>query len=70
MEQENNQNNTQQPNTQPAENGDQGGGKLFTQEEVNTIVRDRLARERAKNTPPEPTEEEKRLKTAVTPECE
>ena len=62
MEQENNQNNTQQPNTQPAENGDQGGGKLFTQEEVNTIVRDRLARERAKNTPPEPTEEEKRLK--------
>lgn len=58
---ENNQNSNQQPNTQPADNGNQGGGKLFTQEEVNNIVRDRLARERAKNTPQEPTEEEKRL---------
>lgn len=61
MEQENNQNNNQQTNTQPADNGEQGSGKLFTQEEVNTIIRDRLARERAKNTPAEPTEEEKRL---------
>ena len=61
MEQENTQNNNQQPNTQPADNGEQGSGKLFTQEEVNTIIRDRLARERAKNTPAEPTEEEKRL---------
>lgn len=61
MEQENTQNNNQQPNTQPADNGEQGSGKLFTQEEVNTIIRDRLARERAKNTPSEPTEEEKRL---------
>lgn len=60
MEQEANQNNNQQPTTQPADNGDQGGGKLFTQEEVNNIVRDRLARERAKNLPQEPTEEEKR----------
>lgn len=62
MEDNNNQNNNQQPITQPADNGDQGGGKLFTQEEVNNIIRDRLARERAKNTPQEPTEEEKRLK--------
>lgn len=54
-----NQNNDQQPKTQPAGNGDQGSGKMFTQEEVNNIVKDRLARERAKNTPPEPTEEDK-----------
>lgn len=56
------QNNNQQLNTQPAGNGNQSGEKLFTQEEVNNIVRDRLARERAKNIPQEPTEEEKRLK--------
>lgn len=62
MDQNTNQNNNQQPNTQPADNGDQGGGKLFTQEEVNNIVRDRLARERVKKFPQEPTEEEKRLK--------
>lgn len=61
MDQNTNQNNNQQPTTQPADNGDQGSGKMFTQEEVNNIVRDRLARERAKNTPQEPTEEEKRL---------
>lgn len=60
MDQNTNQNNNQQPTTQPADNGDQGGGKLFTQEEVNNIVRDRLARERSKNSPQEPTEEEKR----------
>lgn len=52
----------QQPSTQPAENGNQGNGKMFTQEEVNNIVRERLARERYKNSPQEPTEEEKRLK--------
>lgn len=62
MEQIENQNTNQQPNTQPADNGEQGGGKMFTQEEVNNIVRERLARERAKNSPQEPTEEEKRLK--------
>lgn len=62
MEQIETQNNDQQPTTQPADNGDQGGGKMFTQEEVNNIVRERLARERAKNSPQEPTEEEKRLK--------
>lgn len=61
MEQIENQNTNQQPTTQPADNGDQGGGKMFTQEEVNNIVRDRLARERFKNSPQEPTEEEKRM---------
>ena len=55
-----NQNTDQQPTTQPADNGDQGGGKMFTQEEVNQIIKDRLARERAKSAPQEPTEEEKR----------
>lgn len=39
----------QQPNTQPEDHG--GSGKLFTQEEVNRIVSERLARERAKQTP-------------------
>ncbi len=41
--------NTQQQNTQtPAETG--GAGRLFTQDEVNKIVSDRLAREREKLT--------------------
>lgn len=45
---ENNLNAEQQPTTPtPEENGGQGG-KLFTQDEVNRIVSDRLARERAK----------------------
>lgn len=60
MDQNNTQNTNQQPTTQPADNGNQGSGKMFTQEEVNNIVRDRLARERSKNSPQEPTEEEKR----------
>jgi len=37
----------QQLETQPEDNGE----RRFTQEEVNQIVRERLARERAKNTP-------------------
>lgn len=41
------QNTAQQTGTQPEENGT--AGKMFTQEEVNSIVRDRLARERAKS---------------------
>lgn len=57
-----NQNSEQQPNTQPAENGNQGGGRLFTQQEVDRILKERLARERAKATPQEPTEAEKREK--------
>jgi adenylosuccinate synthase len=43
--------------TQPEDNGAQQG-RTFTQEEVNRIVSDRLARERAKA---EPSEEDKRL---------
>ena len=46
MTDNNTQNTTQQANTQPEENGT--AGKMFTQEEVNSIVKDRLARERAK----------------------
>ncbi len=61
MDNTENQNIEQQPDTtQPADNGNQGGGKMFTQEEVNQIIKDRLDRERAKAKPPEPTEEEKR----------
>lgn len=56
----NNQNVEQQPTTQPADNGNKGGGKMFTQEEVNNIVRERLAKDRAKRAPAEPTEAEKR----------
>lgn len=51
-----NQNTEQQPTTQPAENGNQGNDRMFTQAEVDKIVKDRLAR--AKNTPREPTETE------------
>lgn len=61
MDNTENQNIEQQPNTQPADNGNQGGGKMFTQEEVNQIIKERLDRERAKAKPPEPTEEETRL---------
>lgn len=35
-------------NTQPEDNGNNAAGKTFTQDEVNTIIRERLARERAK----------------------
>ena len=41
-------NTNQQQSTPPEGNG--STGKMFTQEEVNTIVRERLARERAKGT--------------------
>lgn len=46
MTDNNTQNTTQQANTQPEGNGP--AEKMFTQEEVNSIVKDRLARERAK----------------------
>lgn len=61
MEEYNNENMDQQlDNTQPAENGNQSGGRLFSQEEVNEIIRIRLERERKKHEPKEPTEAEKR----------
>lgn len=48
--------------THPGENG-ATGGKTFTQDEVNRIVSDRLAREREKATqPPQEDEREKALK--------
>lgn len=43
------------PDTQPEDNG--GNGRMFTQAEVNRIVAERLARERAKG---EPTAEEQK----------
>ena len=49
MEEINNQNSMeQQTETQPAATGDQGGEKLFTQEDVNRIIKERLDRERSK----------------------
>ena len=39
-------NTEQQPTTQPADNGNQSGSKMFTQEDVNRIVSERLARDR------------------------
>lgn len=51
-------NNNQTTKTQPEGNGIQNG-KLFTQEEVNRIVSERLARERTK-TESSPTPEEQR----------
>lgn len=50
MSEEIKQNETQQPTTQPADNGSQSEGKMFTQDEVNRIVSDRLARDREKRT--------------------
>lgn len=47
MTDNNTPNTTQQASTQPEGNGT--AGKVFTQEEVNSIVKDRLARERAKS---------------------
>ena len=49
-------------NTQPAASGAQSGEKLFTQKEVDEIIRIRLERERKKYTPREPTETELREK--------
>lgn len=45
-EEMNTQNTEQQPTTQPADNGNQSGGKMFTQDDVNRIVSERLARDR------------------------
>jgi len=58
-----NQNVNQQPNNDtPADNGGQGG-KMFTQEDVNRIVSERLAREREKLAQqPQEDEREKALR--------
>lgn len=58
----------QQPEdiTHPEDNG-AATGKTFTQDEVNRIVSDRLAREREKQTqPPQADEREKALKARET----
>lgn len=58
MNEEMNKNINEQPNNAtPAGNGEQAG-KMFTQDEVNRIVSDRLARERAKA---EPKEDEREI---------
>lgn len=55
----------QQPaNSTPEANGGQGGEKMFTQEELNRIVSDRLAKERTKLE--NPTEREKALAARET----
>lgn len=54
----------EQPNTDPVETGEPAAkGKTFTQEEVNRIVSDRLARERAKAEAPETDERVAELAT-------
>lgn len=52
----------QQPNANPAVTGE-NKGRMFTQDDVNRIVSERLAREREKTapTPPEPSAEELRM---------
>lgn len=58
-----NQNTEQQPTTPtPEASGGQGGEKMFSQEEVNRIVGERLARERAKAEPSPEDEREAALK--------
>lgn len=62
---ENNTNNasTQQANAQPADNGGKlPAEKTFTQDEVNRIVSERLAREREKSTANQGDEREQALK--------
>ena len=51
----------QPTNSTPEDKGGQGGEKMFTQEEVNRIVAERLARERAKGQPPAPDQREQEL---------
>lgn len=51
----------QSTNSTPEDKGGQGGEKMFTQEEVNRIVAERLARERAKGQPSAPDQREQEL---------
>lgn len=58
-----NRNTEQQPTTPTPEDKGGQGSRMFTQEEVNRIVSDRLAREREKLTqPPQEDEREKALR--------
>lgn len=51
----------QPTNSTPEEKGGQGSKKMFTQEEVNRIVAERLTRERAKGQQPAPDQREQEL---------
>lgn len=57
MSEETKNNETQQQPTQPADNGNSGGEKMFTQDEVNKIVSDRLARDRESRSAQQQNEE-------------
>lgn len=57
-----NQNDRQPTTPTPEDSGGQGENRTFTQEEVNRIVADRLARERAKAEPSPADEREQALK--------
>lgn len=58
-----NQNTEQQPTTPtPEASGDQGGERMFTQDDVNRIVSERLARERQKTEPTAIDDREAQLK--------
>lgn len=58
-----NPNTEQQPTTPtPEASGDQGGERMFTQDDVNRIVSERLARERQKTEPSAIDERETQLK--------
>ena len=48
---------SQQQPTQPTETGDQSSGKMFTQEDVNRIVSERLAQDRKKRSGQQQDEE-------------
>lgn len=62
MSENTNQNGRQPATPTPEASGGQGEGRTFTQEEVNRIVADRLARERAKAEPSPADEREQALK--------
>lgn len=58
MSENSNLNGQQQPTTPtPEASGGQGGERTFTQEEVNRIVSERLARDRADRAKPSPEDE-------------
>ena len=51
----------QSTNSTPEANGGHGGEKMFTQEDVNRIIAERLAKERAKGQPPAADQREREL---------
>lgn len=57
MSEESKNNEPQQQPTQPADNGKGTGEKMFTQEELNRIVSDRLARDRESRSTQQQNEE-------------